>query len=1168
MGPMASRTIESVDSDSDNSKEESIVPARRSRRSLAGTSAEQGTGTESDEPVERGRRALVQRLRANADGTVDVRRAHRRRTRLSLANGNGGDSLGYASSPTESRRLRRGHADSVHVSQQLRTTGPADEHGSSGPETVSDRVRRRVLPLLVTGGGSETEGTATPVVQSPPPIIDKPREERSYKEFFPDLNVHMPLTVLAVGGELVSAGTVGGTVTPVSSGSECPPSTLSVQPLLSQRSFSLDYPPCVGKGAQSYAGTPQSSVVVLAPKRPVVALPEAKFRRVARERRAKFSRPSGHYIHNMELTEKDLAERVEYDLDEVDLRWLEALNAERAGRGATEVSAKQLETIVDHMEKEWFDLVKDAQKAISALQQERLAAEESTCAICGEDECDNTNAIVFCDGCNMAVHQDCYGVPYIPEGQWLCRRCMLSPAKDVTCVLCPQRGGAFKKTTGNKWAHVLCALWIPEVGIANSVYMEPIDGVDQIPRSRWRLYCHLCHRRAGACIQCSHRQCVIAFHATCARRANLAMSVRADRRSGEPVFRAYCERHTPAGYAQEIDVEAPLRRAEVRRRPAAVDGVGEQTAPALVASADAEVRALVAQAAAGDEDASLWLTMRTFNPDWPVLNEYVVARVAGQIAGRLGGLQQRIQLAAMVARYWALKRRERHGAPLLKRLHLEPWTASVTEQRAQEVADDQCQGVVRRIRTDLERVRLLVESVRRREREKLRRVRLQVEYLRRIVAPLVDALLPVMDELIEQRDPRGVLGRPVSEEEAPDYRDVITEPMDLGTVRRKLLDGAYGTVDAFERDLGLVVNNCLRYNKPATYFYRLGSRIKSHIARLMVDARRRIAELPINPATGCLAIPVNPEIFMLNATIPTPPSPICAEPADDSEGIAAAAPSSESAPVSAASSDGVQEKLPVTPVREDKSTGARAEEPGRPLTRSRGASNAQKPATAPVQRRRLTLFEQLSLPPPDVRRTMRDRFALTHPEGAVAPNSDIPDDINVLKSRLRAASTTPAASPAAKRVRAAAATTGAGIGEEGTPGKRRKEMWTIPTAARLGEDPQNYPPGTLVWAKMESYPWFPAETCDPAGNDVPEGVSDGVGRAPEDTTLVRFFAATPAARQWRWVSAKQICRLGTDPAVDCDFFRARKSKSSNMVRSVRMAYVQACDSRDIKPLAP
>ncbi|KAJ2766232.1 hypothetical protein IWQ56_003797, partial [Coemansia nantahalensis] len=587
----------------------------------AAAAAEQSAASDSDGPVERGRSQRRLSRRAGEDSETAVaggRAAQRRRMRQSLGGGGGGDGAGYASSPTESRRLRRGHADSVHASVRLRATDAAEDHGSSGPETGPDpagRGRRVVPQLLVAGAGSETEGTATPVVPSPPPTVDKPREERSYKEFFPDLNVHMPLVVQLVGGEALAGG---GIATPVSSGSEV------------AAVAQLDFGPGGGKGAQSYAGTPQSAVVVLAPKRPVVALPEARFRRVARERRARYVRPDGHYIRNVELTEQDLAERVEYDLDQVDQRWLEALNAERAERGAAEVSAKQLEAVVDHMEKEWFDLVKDTQRAISAMQQERLAAEESTCAICGEDECDNTNAIVFCDGCNMAVHQDCYGVPYIPEGQWLCRRCMLSPAKDVACVLCPQRGGAFKKTTTNKWAHVLCALWIPEVGIANSVYMEPIDGVDQIPRSRWRLYCHLCHRRNGACIQCSHRQCVTAFHATCARRAGLSMAVRADRRSGEPVFRAFCERHTPSGHVAPIDVTAPLRHAEVRRRPSAADGAGVRPAPAVVASADAEARALLAQAAAGDEAASLRLTMRTLNPDVPVLNEYVVTRVAAR----------------------------------------------------------------------------------------------------------------------------------------------------------------------------------------------------------------------------------------------------------------------------------------------------------------------------------------------------------------------------------------------------------------------------------------------------------------------------------------------------------------------------------------------------------
>src|ERR1700753_4141056 len=126
----------------------------------------------------------------------------------------------------------------------------------------------------------------------------------------------------------------------------------------------------------------------------------------------------------------------------------------------------------------------------AAVNGEALAGgeeQDSKCAVCDDGDCENTNAIVFCDGCDLAGHQECYGVPFIPEGQWLCRKCQLIGQNTPDCIFCPNIEGAFKQTSTLRWSHLLCAIWIPEVSIGNQTFMEPVMDVEKVPKPRWKL---------------------------------------------------------------------------------------------------------------------------------------------------------------------------------------------------------------------------------------------------------------------------------------------------------------------------------------------------------------------------------------------------------------------------------------------------------------------------------------------------------------------------------------------------------------------------------------------------------------------------------------------------------------------------------------------------------
>ena len=99
------------------------------------------------------------------------------------------------------------------------------------------------------------------------------------------------------------------------------------------------------------------------------------------------------------------------------------------------------------------------------------------CCICANENGYAENPLFFCDGrgCNVAVHQACYGIVQVPSGPWFCCKCEWQErGAHVRCVLCPNRVGALKRTDTNSWAHVICALYIPEVRFHNVSTMEPI----------------------------------------------------------------------------------------------------------------------------------------------------------------------------------------------------------------------------------------------------------------------------------------------------------------------------------------------------------------------------------------------------------------------------------------------------------------------------------------------------------------------------------------------------------------------------------------------------------------------------------------------------------------------------------------------------------------------
>jgi len=486
-----------------------------------------------------------------------------------------------------------------------------------------------------------------------------------------------------------------------------------------------------------------------------------------------------------------------YDMDEQDNYFLAYLNSKIETK---QISHEIFEIAITILENEWYYLEKKIPPKIrktysseSELSLKTSAAinhtktygaddgigfspeEDQRCAVCNESECDNSNAIIFCDGCDIAVHQDCYGVIFIPEGQWLCRRCMISKKRKVRCLFCPSTTGAFKQTDNGLWSHVLCALWIPELWFASAGHMEPVEGFDSIPKGRWKLNCYICKEKMGACIQCANRNCFTAFHPTCARRAGLFMEMKKGVQGAvldKSSMHSYCHKHSPSHYNEQVDIKSGIEKTRLYYST-------------LNQQQSANTRRLNNL----KRTTKKWKTAR----GTPIPPNYFI-QVLSRFLAKLKILDEE-SIAQQLTKYWCMKREMKRGAPLVRRTDPTGYTSGNPVELEPKIQFSNL------LLQDMEKLHDLSKSVEEREQKKLElddTMREQIEYAYFPHNSLIKLLLSKINKIDSTRF----------------LMELGTKALNLSQINIKSATNSYMSIDEFLKDLDVFFQEVENINSP------------------------------------------------------------------------------------------------------------------------------------------------------------------------------------------------------------------------------------------------------------------------------------------------------------------------------------------------------------------
>ncbi|CAI9588259.1 unnamed protein product [Staurois parvus] len=102
--------------------------------------------------------------------------------------------------------------------------------------------------------------------------------------------------------------------------------------------------------------------------------------------------------------------------------------------------------------------------------------------------------------------------------------------------------------------------------------------------------------------------------------------------------------------------------------------------------------------------------------------------------------------------------------------------------------------------------------------------------------PLQEALNQLVRQL-QRKDPSSFFAFPVTDFIAPGYSMIIKHPMDFSTIKEKIKNNAYDSIEELKENFKQICHNAMIYNKPGTIYFKAAKKLLNSGMKILSQER-------------------------------------------------------------------------------------------------------------------------------------------------------------------------------------------------------------------------------------------------------------------------------------------------------------------------------------------